>query len=500
MIKPFTKLSHRRWTSEEEQTLKEMFVQGRSRGIPHKLLWKSIARKLFRSPTEVQRKLIRMYGNDTDLQDLKQESWSKEKILEDLKNLYLNNQPMNKNKLPSKLQFILLKVTSPSAPLHREFFPSIDHALAEAVLSCGYCRNEDGSLDQDSPLTNLEEALEYIRLGHKRRHVWSLDEVRSILSTLNAADYPITLPFLTNHFNIYKSALGVNRKLESFKDVVKKFINDGSIKSYAELVCSIAPDYVGYYNEDRSRLKLSTEEIRVKKFLDRNKISYIIPRLSDKIPTGLEKFSNFVPDFIILNAQGEPQAIVEVFGSIGDRENSNVKDLYGDKTKAKIEFYNSLPNIKFVEVFNNGGRCDLDNESLLSRFSFFINPIKAAQSKATIDFSSLISSSIESASSNLKKYGCTIAYNPSTQKYRLLTNAGLTLQFDSLYKNPLLTPKDPALKEIIHRILEKQKEDKYFHDQKDPIEQQKDYQPATKDSYTDSNRGIPFMSGSPSYQ
>ena len=485
------KVAHQRWTAEDAQSLKEMFTTSRQEGVPHKQIWREIARRLRRSPSEVQRKLIRMYKNDPELSSLKQEVWSKERILEDLKNLYLDNQPMNKNKLPNKLQFILLKVTPPSAPQHREYFPSIDHAVAEAIHSCGFSRNEDGSLDQESPIETIEEALDYVRLGHKRRHVWNLDEVRNILTALNSADYPITLPFLTNHYSIYKSALGVNRKLESFKDVVKKFVEDGSIKSYADLICDIAPEYSEYYNESKSRLKLSTEEIRVKKFLDRYRVSYTIPRLTDKMATGLDDFENFVPDFILLDENKQPCAIIEVFGSIGDRENSGVGSQYQEKTQAKIQFYNSLPNTKFIEIYNNGARCDLDDDSLFQRFA---NYIKLG---SNIDVQDIISADIAQVADTLDRFGCSIFYSKQAKQYHLFTKHGQVEAFNSLKDISTLSRKNPAFKQLLDQIVENNKSNKYYRKQKFPGEQGNDYQPLSKD---DSNRQISFIDHQDHYQ
>jgi len=243
-------------------------------------------------------------------------------------------------------------------------------------MQVGFQRNEDGLLNEYKPINNIDEALEYVRRGHKRRHIWDLDEVKAILTALHQADYPITLPFLTNHYNIYKDTIDANRKFESFKDVIKKFVDDGTIQSYNDLMCQVAPEYQDYFNASRSRLRLSTEEIRVKKFLDRFQIPYIIPRLSEKLPSNMENFANFVPDFVILDDEGKPTAIVEVFGSIGDRENSGVNELYQDKTQAKLDFYNSIPDIKFIEIYNNDGRCDLDDASLMDRFVPFTKMAK----------------------------------------------------------------------------------------------------------------------------
>ena len=76
MIKSFTKEAYRRWSKEEEEILKDIFIQGREANTPHKLLWEQIANALSRSPSEVQRKIIRMYGKDEQLQSHKQQNWN----------------------------------------------------------------------------------------------------------------------------------------------------------------------------------------------------------------------------------------------------------------------------------------------------------------------------------------------------------------------------------------------------------------------------------------
>jgi hypothetical protein len=505
MLLPFTKIAHRRWTQEEVELLKEEILQGRSLGESFKDIYTAIANKLKRSPTEVERKLIRLYRTDDQLRALKQEDWSRAKILDQVRGLYLSNQPINKNHLPDKLKYILLKVIPPAAPQHRCWFESVDHALAEAVFSCKYPRLEDGNLDYESPLNSFEEALRYIRLGHKKRHTWSLEEIRQILTELNDADYPITLPFLANHYDLYKGLININRKLESLRDVIKKFIDDGQIQSYADLVCGIAPDYANYYSEDRSRLRLSTEEIRVKKFLDRFQIPYVIPRLSDKIQTGLPDFNNFVPDFILVDTQGSPLAIVEVFGSIGDRENAGVNDIYNNKTKAKVDFYKGIPHLKFIEIYNNNNRCDLDDDSLFDRFGSYIKLKKEANSKPLpindiASLEDLTTNSFFTSQSNLQKYGCSILYNSASanKPYNFIALGEQDLRFDSLLELPLLTPKNKALKSIIDRIMEKQKY--RFTSPLNPVEQQKDYQPRNKPIDNESERGLPISYQEPRFR
>lgn len=361
--------SYKRWTDEELSTLKEMYTEGRDLNIPHKELWKNIARKLKRKPSEVQRRLIRLYSEDEDLKGYKFNNWNKESILENIKDLYLSGHQINKNSLPQKLAFILLKVTSENS--ERRLFESFDHALAEAILRVGFKRKEDGLVDFENKINDISEALEYIRLGHKKRHIWDLGEIKKILKTLHTNNYPLTMAFLAHHQNIYGNVIGINRKLESWKDVIKKFIEDQSITSFAELVCEIAPEYLDYYNEDKTRLKFSTEELRVKKFLDKLNIKYAIPRLNHKIRTNFKDHPNFVPDFMIFDKENNLLAIVEVFGSIGDRENNGVNNTYRDKTEVKRNFYNQFKNIDFIEVFNNKDKCDLDDKSLSNLFEKF---------------------------------------------------------------------------------------------------------------------------------
>jgi len=485
-LKSFTKLAYKKWTEEDVKELKDLYIKGRKEEVPHKKLWRNIALRLRRTPSEVQRRIVRLYKEDPSLKEYKQENWSREKIIEQLKDLYLANKPMNKSALPPRLKFILLKVTPPSAPSHREWFQSQDEAMAEAILACGHCRNDDGTMDLDSPINTLEEAKEYIRNGIKKRHEWTLDEVKEVLAALNASDYPITLPFLTNHHSIYKSALQSNRKLESFKDVVKKFVEAGQIKSYADLVCSIAPDYKDYYNEDMSRLRLSTEEIRVKKFLDRYKIAYFIPRLTNKIPTNSDKFANFVPDFVLTDDSNNPRAIIEVFGSIGDRENSGVNDLYNEKTIAKIEFYKTIPDIQFIEIHNNQGRCDLDDEALFSRLASYVNLTK--MNKGPTSLEDIITSSLDESIACIAKYGSSILIQ---EKGYHFISAAQDFRFDSLYElSDLAVTSSPELKKVLDMIAENRFKGKYPIDQKHPAEHSYDYMPRSTDIFNDSNRQV----------
>lgn len=542
----FTILGYKKWTEEDIQVLKQLFIEGRKADIPHRRLWRDIALKLRRSPSEIQRRMVRLYQTDPELLPYKQENWSKDKILDQLKKLYLENAPLNKSALPQKLKFTLLKSVPPAASGDRAWFQSPDDAIAEAILSVGYCRNEDGTLDKDSPIRTKEEALEYVRNGIKKRHDWTIDEVRDVLASLNACDYPITLPFLTNHHDIYKTAIKSNRKLESFKDVVKRFVEAGIISSYADLVCSIAPDYKNYYNQDFSRLKLSTEEIRVKKFLDRYKIPYLIPRLSEKIETGMDRFANFVPDFILLDKDSKPRAIIEVFGSIGDRENSGVNELYNAKTEAKIEFYKGLGDVDFIEIHNNQGRCDLDDDSLFSRFGRYIGLNKQAHTDTKVDIivesfddllgtacsdgnwnanpylhgmanglilgksvvtrvepefleapktylsdlSDLVATNVDDLIFKISRYGSAISY--VNNKYRFVS-AAQNFEFDSLLDLPEINSSE--LKKIFELIEHSRMREKYPSNTKNVVETVYDYSPRTIDIFNDSNRDISIELG-----
>lgn len=480
------KLAYKRWSPEELNTLKQVYIEGKQSNLDSYSLWNLIARKLRRKPSEVRRKIIDLYKVDQELANYKQNSWSREKIIEQLVELYLKGKPFNLSNLPSKLKFIILKSTPQPNREAKTYFESPDHALAEAALICGFARNQDGTLDYNTPLESLEKALEYIVVGAKKRHPWSLDQIKQILSRIHSANYPITLPFLTNHFDLYKDTVGLNRKLESFKDVVKKFIEDGSIKSYPDLVCTIAPEYIAYYNNDKTRLNLSTEEIRVKKFLDSQKIPYIIPKLSEKLPTGLPEFNNVVPDFIILDQQGLPKAIVEVFGSIGDRENADVNKLYQDKTEAKVNFYKSIPDIIFIDIYNNQGRCDLSDQILVDKFKL----LKDVNFQIPDSLEDIISTSNQ-VQQTLNKYATAIIYDKQNKSYKLYTKGGLDFRFDTLEQLPILSSKIPSLKKLLEQIRLKNNLDHYYsHNQQRlfPAEHTKDYQPI--EDFTHNNREI----------
>lgn len=481
----FTKIAYRRWTTEEEQLLKQMFIEGRQEHTPHKELWKTIAKALKRRPSEVQRKMTRMYYKDDDLHALKQKNWTRNKILEELQQLYLENKPIHKTALPAQLCFTILKACSPTK---RHWFDSIDHAIAEAILLVGHPRQDDGTLDTTHSFKDIDEALNYVRKQHKLRHSWTLEEIKDILTALHNADYPITLPFLTHHYNLYKNVIGINRKLESFKDVIKKFIEDGSIKSYPDLVCTIAPEYIAYYNEDKTRQKLSTEEIRVKKILDRFKIPYAIPRFGrHKISTTFENYPHFIPDFIIFDTTGAPCAVVEVFGSIGDRVNAGVDEIYNNKTKAKQDFWKSREGIDFIEIHNNSGRCDLGDRELFQALAKYISP----SSTPLQDLEAVITSDAAKIATLIKTSGIAIYYNPMQKNYRLHT-AGQDLRLDSLFEIPKLTSRNPTLKKILETI--------HFYTDKNKQEPKPgehmsasgigSYTPPAKDPFYDHNRGL----------
>lgn len=478
--------AYKRWTAEEVSLLKQLYIEGKTNSQDSKNLWQTIAKALSRKPSEVRRKIIDLYKVDQDLANYKQNSWSREKIIEQLVEIYLSGQPFNLVNLPSRLRFILLKSVPSTSKQSKAYFNSLDEALAEAALICGYARNQDGTLNYEAPLENMQQALEYVVLNNKKRHPWSLDEIKQILLKIHSAGFPITLSFLTNHFNLYQNIIGLNRKLESFKDVIKKFIADGNIKSYPDLVCTIAPEYIAYYNSEKTRLNLSTEEIRVKKFLDNHKIPYIIPKLSQKLPTGLAEFANVVPDFVILDDKGLPKAIVEVFGSIGDRENAEIDKIYKSKTDAKIKFYKSIPDIIFIEIYNNQGRCDLSDEILSNKFQ----KLKQFQTKIASSLEDIICNK-QQISSVLNKFALAIVYNNKQNNYTLYTQSGLDFKFDKLEQLPLLSSKIPTLKTLLEQIKMVQNQDPYYaqHGKRlMPAEHLKDYKPI--EDYTHNNKHI----------
>jgi hypothetical protein len=235
-----------------------------------------------------------------------------------------------------------------------------------------------------------------------------------------------------------------------------------------------------------SRLKLSTEEIRVKKFLDRYKIAYFIPRLTNKIPTNSDKFANFVPDFVLVDESNNPKAIIEVFGSIGDRENSGVNDLYNEKTTAKIEFYKTIPDVQFIEIHNNQGRCDLDDTSLFSRLASYVSLTK--MNKGPTSLEDIITSSFDQSVQIIEKYGSAIL---KKEKGYHFISAAQDFAFDSLYElSDLAVTSSPELKKVLDMIVENRLKGKYPIDQRFPAEHSYDYIPRSTDIFNDSNRQV----------
>lgn len=462
-------LAYKRWTEEEEQALKEGFINGRLLGVAHKELWEEIGEKINRPGNEVKRKLIRMYETDEELKEFKKNSWSKEKILEEIKNLYLDNKPINKIQLPKHLSFIIHKVIPPQK---RHWFDSYDHALAEGVFQVGYPRLDDGKLDLTEKFNSLEEALSYIRRSHKKRHRWSKSEIKDILEVLHNNDYPLTLRFLANHGDLYKPLLGLNRSIESLKDVIKRVCEEEDVESFQQLVLEVAPEYQEYLTQN-GRLKYSTEELRVKKFLDRFGINYIVPRLSDKLPTFMSEIPNVVPDFIILEEE-KPVAIVEVFGTISDRVNMDVGKNYNEKTRNKTEFYPQILGVEFIEIYNNKDRCDLSDRELFNRFGKYIKVKRP-------DLGELICSPQE-VEEKIAQQKIAILYDG--KKYTLKTSH-LDFQFDSLFE----IPNRKELREVVEEFLigtpdRKKEPQKFKHNSPS------DYQPFQKAPDYDGNRFI----------
>ena len=369
-IKVFTKEASPRWTTEEKNRLKKLYLKYRQRGIPHHIIYKACAVLLNKSFLSIKQKLESMYDIDEELKPMKFEHWDKEKIDKMIQDLYRSGHPINRLRLPANLMYQITNHSLPKAqtcgfPI---FYPSFDEAMAYNIVTVGFER--DGGKLTDKVIKDIQEALKYYHRKEKMTHAWSKDEIISLLQDAHTAGLPLTYSFFKSHPDIYKPLIGVGRSLEGLRDSVKRNGCD-----WSELVIEAVPEYVDFYT-DEGKLKSSTEEMRVRRFMEINKIPFRTTSNSDKIavtdPALNEMgYKHFLPDFIITNADGVIQAIVEVFGSIADSAASNTSDIYREKRKAKENFYSTLP-YKFISINNNTDGVDLTDEILKAKFATFI--------------------------------------------------------------------------------------------------------------------------------
>ena len=368
--KGFTKFSAPRWTTEQKNRLKDLYIKYRERDIPHHIIYKAAAELLDKSFLAIKQKLESMYDIDEDLGGHKYQHWDKDKIDNTIQDLYRGGQPINRLGLPAVLMYQITNHSLPKADTcdFPTFYDSFDNAIASNILSIGFER--DGDILTENKIDSLEDALQYYRRKEKLAHAWVKDEIVSLLRDAHIAGLPLTHSFFKSHPDIYKPLLGVGRSLEGLRDSVKR-----NGHTWSDLVIEAAPEYVDFYTDD-GRLRSSTEEMRIRRFLELNSIPFRIAEKIDKIavedPELLEQgYKHFVPDFFIIDDNGDTQAIVEVFGSIADSDAANTAEIYREKMAAKHRFYETLP-YQFISINNNKDGVDLTDEILESKFSAFM--------------------------------------------------------------------------------------------------------------------------------
>ena len=116
--------------------------------------------------------------------------------------------------------------------------------------------------------------------------------------------------------------------------------------------------------------------MRIRRFLELNDVPFRVATLQDKYEVNIPElqemgYKNFVPDFLILDKEGNTRAIVEVFGSIADSTAANTSELYREKKIAKEQFYQTLP-YDFIGINNNADSIDLTDEILQVKFHQFL--------------------------------------------------------------------------------------------------------------------------------
>ena len=155
-----------------------------------------------------------------------------------------------------------------------------------------------------------------------------------------------------------------------------------------------------------------------------------------------------------------------------------------------VEFLLSHPGKKSFLRLPSGQTQEVTGEQLKSDKELEHDELE--RKVANFDLQDLVTSSIDKTTENLEKYGCAIVYSKHNKNYTLISKGAQDFKFDSLFQIPKLTPKNPALKEIIHRLIDKQKTHKE-RPLRYPTEQTKDYQPFTRpiDYDTDLSTSIP---------
>ena len=368
-----------RWSQNDKKILREVFMKSRDQHIPHNVIYQFLAKKLDRTFRAIKYQLERMYHTDPILSMYKYDSWDRKKIVNMLVQLYTEGHSMNRVSLPRKVRFQIANHSLPKSESRgfETWFNDFDSAVAEAIYTVGFQRNEEGKIDHEHPITSIVDAKWYYRRNEKKTHMWNKDEVIRLFQMAHEAGLPLTHQFFAKHYDIYKPLLGVNRSLEGLKTTLKTLG-----WTWGNAVMKAVPEYQQWYDETGTALR-STGEVRVQRFLDLNNISYRIPSSKDRIAVThsilIERgYQNFVPDLYILDDMGTDIALVEVFGSVADSEaaNGDLAESYREKIEAKIITYRALP-IAFIMIHDNTlfGN-ELDDHSLQQKFHKYLRDSK----------------------------------------------------------------------------------------------------------------------------
>lgn len=364
-----------KWTDRELAILKDVYLQARNLDIPHNLIYRKLVEHLPHPYSGIKQKLEALYQQDESLAEYKYETWSREKIVDEIRKLYMSGAPVARKQLPPKLEYQISNHSLPKAITRgfEVFFDSFDHAVAEALLSVGYGRDESQALDKSKRLDNLVDAYHYYRHNEKINNPWTKDEIVMLFKRAHAAGLPLTKSFFTSHSEVYKPLLGISRNLDALRKSIERMGY-----TWGELVIEAVPDYASWYNEN-GKSKSSMGELRVKRFLDLNNIPYKSTTRSDRIPVTepdvLEAgYKHFLPDLLLLDEKGNTIAIVEVYGAIADSGagQGKLSQRYQEKIEAKERVYKNLP-IPYIAIHDNSiFGSDLSNESLQAKFQAFI--------------------------------------------------------------------------------------------------------------------------------
>lgn len=369
-IKSFTKTAAPRWTTEEKNRLKKIYLKYRERKVPHHIIYKAIAELLDKSYLAVKQKLESMYDIEEDLQGMKFEHWDKCKIDQMIQDLYRSGQPINRLGLPAALMYQITNHSMPKAQTcgFPVYYDSFDNAMASNILAVGFERVGDKLTEK--PISTLEDAIKFYRRQEKQAHAWTPQEIVALFKDAHAAGLPLTYSFFRSHPAIYMPLLGVGRSLEGLRDSIKR-----AGRSWSDMVMEAAPEYATLYG-DNGRLRDTTEEIRIRRFLELNNVPFRRATFADKIevtdPELQEMgYRHFIPDFFILDGNGQQIAIVEVFGSVADSGAANTSQIYREKKEAKQKFYPTLP-YRFIAINNNTEGVELSDVVLNEKFADFI--------------------------------------------------------------------------------------------------------------------------------